>query len=644
MPKWIHDRAEHILAKNPSMEKGTAFAIATQQAHALGKSSKGYGTSEGRRAAKAKYDAPKKNYKKAANPGRLSSPKMEKKGAEEESPPTTSPKKKMLYGLGGAIGSGLLNAGSISGSLATVHQPRFGTLPRNNLESLEKAIANRGADRALYEKLKDTSKIEVIEDIFFPQAAYARKEKYLDSRYTGDKPKIVLGYRFMNPYALSHEMGHSALDQRRLGRIIQSPASRLLMHFSPTAGFLTGALSGFSDDDRVKALGVAAPLIAAAPTLASEAGASLIGLKKLKDLGANRRQLLLGGLSGALGFGSYLGQAGFGSGVAALTQGAAEAFKARNKQGDNKKQASLEDEIKSTLGEDLESPIVRLKDAINRESEMLAKNPAPRRYLAQRLTTAITPGLEEKKAAEAKSDEELKELGRQRAVTNLASEARREAGRRGERFGQGLGGLLGAAGGAVAGRKLIGGAPGAIAGLTGGYMAGGRFGKELGTELDIQKNAFRLSRYAGGPPHNPPGMRQGSPVPPFRVPPLAVKEVDGQLKWANLDRPQLATEKKAFRVSQYSGPLSYGPFKQTSGIPPFKAPSMTKFDEKAGVPKPWMVGSDKTGAAMSPAQRLAKAQRVGAPKVTAPAGPSIADVSKPHGYGQKLPGATKNRI
>ncbi len=45
MPAFIHDRAEHILAKNPKMDKSKAFAIATQQSHALGKSPKKYGTS-----------------------------------------------------------------------------------------------------------------------------------------------------------------------------------------------------------------------------------------------------------------------------------------------------------------------------------------------------------------------------------------------------------------------------------------------------------------------------------------------------------------------------------------------------------------------------------------------------------------------
>lgn len=75
MPAFIHDRAEHILAKNPDMDKSKAFAIATQQSHALGKSPKGYGTTEGKSTAKKKY--PNKGaYVKGANNGNLESVKM----------------------------------------------------------------------------------------------------------------------------------------------------------------------------------------------------------------------------------------------------------------------------------------------------------------------------------------------------------------------------------------------------------------------------------------------------------------------------------------------------------------------------------------------------------------------------------------
>lgn len=75
--KWVHDRAHRIMEKGKTLEKygpergkQVAYAIATQQAHKLGKTPKkkgGYGTSEGRAVAKAKYDQPSKSYKKTAS-------------------------------------------------------------------------------------------------------------------------------------------------------------------------------------------------------------------------------------------------------------------------------------------------------------------------------------------------------------------------------------------------------------------------------------------------------------------------------------------------------------------------------------------------------------------------------------------------
>lgn len=56
MPKWIHDRASHIEAKNPDMPRSMAFAIATQQAHTIKKSSKDYGTEEGLEIARKSND------------------------------------------------------------------------------------------------------------------------------------------------------------------------------------------------------------------------------------------------------------------------------------------------------------------------------------------------------------------------------------------------------------------------------------------------------------------------------------------------------------------------------------------------------------------------------------------------------------
>ncbi len=101
-------------------------------------------------------------------------------------------------------------------------------------------------------------------------------------------------------------------------------------------------------------------------------------------------------------------------------------------------------------------------------------------------------------------------------------------------------------------------------------------------------------------------------------------------------------------TSQYSGPLSYGPFKMTSGIPAFRRSSPTKRDESLEGAA-WMYGENKEASmaatgAMSPAGRLSSSQRIGAPKVTGFAGPSIADVSKPKGFGTPLPGAQKNQL
>jgi hypothetical protein len=75
MPAAIHARAEHLLAKNPDMKKSTAFAVATQQMEALGKTPKGYGTAEGKRTAKAKYNTPGDDVK-TPNPGNLETPKL----------------------------------------------------------------------------------------------------------------------------------------------------------------------------------------------------------------------------------------------------------------------------------------------------------------------------------------------------------------------------------------------------------------------------------------------------------------------------------------------------------------------------------------------------------------------------------------
>jgi hypothetical protein len=64
--KWIHDRAHRIMESDSETPKHIAYAIATQQAHKVGKSPKDFRTPQGVREARQKYDAPRSEYQKTA--------------------------------------------------------------------------------------------------------------------------------------------------------------------------------------------------------------------------------------------------------------------------------------------------------------------------------------------------------------------------------------------------------------------------------------------------------------------------------------------------------------------------------------------------------------------------------------------------
>jgi hypothetical protein len=127
VPHFIHERARHILAKNPEMPKSMAFALATQQSHALGKSPKGYGTAKGRRTAKSKYDEPE-TMETRANPGGLKTEKLADalaKFAFIESLPT-------LTGLAAGYGPGREAAGQIASEMAPEGRAaQTGSIARN---------------------------------------------------------------------------------------------------------------------------------------------------------------------------------------------------------------------------------------------------------------------------------------------------------------------------------------------------------------------------------------------------------------------------------------------------------------------------------------------------------------------------------
>jgi hypothetical protein len=162
---------------------------------------------------------------------------------------------------------------------------------------------------------------------------------------------------------------------------------------------------------------------------------------------------------------------------------------------------------------------------------------------------------------------------------------------------------------------------------------------------------FQNSAFAGQPAQNGPGMKAQSQQPPFVAPPLAVKAAGVGVG-------------SGMTASQYSGPLSFGPFKQTSGIPPFQRPPLTAPAEEktaeqrcphghvisktagcrtCGYAKTAAPMASATGA-MGPKASLTATQRMGQPKTTGFAGPSISDVSKPKGFGKPLSGALKNQL
>lgn len=117
MPSWIHDRAEHIRAKNPGMPESESWAIATQQSHATGHSPKGYGTAQGRSEAKAKYRTPGDDVQ-TANP-------QESSGKSKTA--------HLLPFLDGFSDELSKIAGALQGTPSTVSEIKS-TIPRNTMK------------------------------------------------------------------------------------------------------------------------------------------------------------------------------------------------------------------------------------------------------------------------------------------------------------------------------------------------------------------------------------------------------------------------------------------------------------------------------------------------------------------------------
>lgn len=95
-----------------------------------------------------------------------------------------------------------------------------------------------------------------------------------------------------------------------------------------------------------------------------------------------------------------------------------------------------------------------------------------------------------------------------------------------------------------------------------------------------------------------------------------------------------------FKVSPYSGPMSYGPWILNSLLSSGDdSPLDVTIERKKSAGALTPVGA-------TPQAKLTSAQNIAQPKVSGPSAPggSIADIAKPRGYGMPAPGALKGTI
>jgi hypothetical protein len=246
-------------------------------------------------------------------------------------------------------------------------------------------------------------------------------------------------------------------------------------------------------------------------------------------------------------------------------------------------------------------------------------------------------------------------------------------------LGTGLGVAGGAAAGAAAGGEghrvrgaLLGGLGGGAMGAGAGwaaprYMAGRKGGlgrmetvqslgqdarAQLGSKLEqtgerMRRGAVHEQRMPTADtmrtarlPARPVNMAASSPAHA-----LAADLTTG----AQTPMAKAASAKLAWTESEYSGGTSIGAgnIDYRSYIPPFKNPPVKTAgppsEKDAKITKMAAMRDEimKLNAVSTIAGHAAQARAVGQPKTTAPPGPSIGDIAKPVGYGQKIPGATK---
>jgi hypothetical protein len=190
----------------------------------------------------------------------------------------------------------------------------------------------------LLQKLKDKSPIPVHDVPGFNNAAYipgplSAKAIRFSTGAPVEANSIAMGSGFNSPHVLAHELGHADIGNSRLGKLLQNTPTALLGNFVNSVGAISGLTTGLKSDRGSKARkwGIAAPALAVAPQLLFEAGATALGLRRLKGSGASGKELLQSLKTLGPAYGTYLARAVKGVGTAAVTQGIGGAIRDRRK-------------------------------------------------------------------------------------------------------------------------------------------------------------------------------------------------------------------------------------------------------------------------------------------------------------------------
>jgi hypothetical protein len=190
-----------------------------------------------------------------------------------------------------------------------------------------------------------------------------------------------------------------------------------------------------------------------------------------------------------------------------------------------------------------------------------------------------------------------------------------------------------AMGGSLAGGALMGGLVGGIQRLRGPLGRDKEASIDMGaTMFTLTKSAFNTNQYSGV--MNPPSMVYASGIPGFQEPPVKTAGPPPPEEDEPLPRSKMASALEQLEERELHGP----------GI---RVPNVVLSAVEDGVRfgRRYVHAEDqeKTGASgmFTPMSQLGKAKSVGLPKVTTPPGPSIAQISKPTGFGRPISGAAK---